>query len=98
MEQMEKHACLKVLKFSNRKKKKRKENKRLLKPKVCHATREPQSLEAGNKVNEAAASVDVLKQDFSTDRMSFFLWEKSENPLFIRGRKQGLISSEREEE
>lgn len=66
------------------------------KTKVCDTTQEPQSLEAETKVNEAAASVDVLKQDFSSNRMSLFLWEKSENPLFIQGRKQGLISSEGE--
>lgn len=62
------------------------------KTKVCDATREPQSLEAETKVNEAAASVDVLKKDFSSNRMSLFLWEKSENPPFLF-REENRVSS-----
>lgn len=60
------------------------------KTKVCQATREPQSLAAENKVNEAAASVDVLKQDFSTDRMSFFsFFQRSQKTPLYSGKKTG---------
>lgn len=92
MKLIEKQACLKVFKFSNRKKKKK---KMLLKAKVCHATREPQSLEAENKVNEAAASVDVLKQDFSTNRMSFFFFGRSQKTFSLFGEEYRVSSHPR---